>query len=108
MTDRTVQLVGGPLDGMTFPHPDPAAPDPGAYMIVPGELARAVYEPTEGDDPDRWHFGGWVGGEPGVPEGDDLEALIDELGPTVPPPDAEELLDALAEIAREQGRGEVL
>lgn len=110
MTDRTVQLVGGPLDGMTFPHPDPDDPEPGAYMIVPGELARAIYEPTEGDDPDRWHHTGWVGGQPGdVPDHDEVEAINDEIGPSVPPPDAHELLRALDDIARERdGRGEVL
>lgn len=94
MTDRIVQLVGGPHDGLTFPA---APPTPlgdgtfvdGAYMLVPGELARAVYEPVEGDHPDRWYFDGWIGGHPGdVPD--------------------DELLDALAEIAAEQDRGEVL
>lgn len=110
MTDRTVQLVGGPLDGMTF-SPDPDDPDPGAYMIVPGEQARAIYEPQDGDDPDRWHHTGWVGGQPGdVPDDDEADAIARELGfdQAAPPPDAADLLHGLDDIAREQGRGEVL
>lgn len=99
MADRTVTLVGGPLDGMSFPHPGDVSADPGAYMIVPGEQARAVYEPRQDDDPDRWHFDGWVGGMPGdIPEGDDLASLIDEIGPYVPPADAHELLRAVDDI----------
>ena len=57
-----ITLHGGPLDGMTFP--DPGGDHPGAYMIVPGELARAIYEPEPGGDPGRWHFCGWIGDVP--------------------------------------------
>lgn len=60
MSRRVVQLVGGPLDGLSFEATPPTRVGgelvDGAYMLVPGELARAVYEPAEGDQPDRWHF----------------------------------------------------
>ncbi|MEU0516654.1 hypothetical protein [Streptosporangium sp. NPDC006007] len=61
MTGRQVTLVGGPLDGMEFPDPDPGADDKGACMIVPGEMSRAVYEPDPGGPPEVWHHRGWVG-----------------------------------------------
>lgn len=61
VTTEQVKLVGGPLDGMEFPHPDPESSDPGAYMIVPGEMHRAVYEPLPGGDRDVWHYGGLIG-----------------------------------------------
>lgn len=53
--------MGGPLDGMEFPDPDPGADDPGAYMIVPHEARRAVYEPRPGEDPAVWHHQGYIG-----------------------------------------------
>ncbi|GHH67677.1 hypothetical protein GCM10017673_15070 [Streptosporangium violaceochromogenes] len=37
-----------------------ATGDPGAYMVVPGETRRAVYEPLPGQDPTTWHHQGWV------------------------------------------------
>ncbi|MGW4426588.1 hypothetical protein [Streptosporangium sp. NPDC004631] len=61
MTRRQVTLTGGPLDGMEFPDPDPESPDPGAYMTVPGEDRRAVYEPHPGEDPAVWHHQGYIG-----------------------------------------------
>lgn len=55
-----VRLMGGPLDGMILPA-QPVTDDPGAYMIVPGEMHRAVYEPTPGEDPAVWHHQGYIG-----------------------------------------------
>jgi hypothetical protein len=57
---RTVQLVEGPLDGMTFSAQPPGESGDGAYMIVSGEMFRAIYEPDE-DGQDRWKFRGWIG-----------------------------------------------
>lgn len=61
MTRRQVTLTGGPLDGMEFPDPDPESDDPGAYMIVPGETHRAVYEPDPEGDRSRWYHRGYIG-----------------------------------------------
>lgn len=55
-----MQLFEGPLDGMTFSAAPPGEHGDGAYMIVPGEMSRAVYEP-EDDGQDRWTFRGWIG-----------------------------------------------
>ena len=55
-----VRLMGGPLDGMILPA-QPVTDDPGAYMIVPGEMHRAVYEPLPGEDPAVWHHQGYIG-----------------------------------------------
>lgn len=54
---REVTLLGGPLDGMAFLAA--CEDDGGAYMIVPGESSRAVYEPD--DDPDVWLYRGLIG-----------------------------------------------
>jgi hypothetical protein len=62
MTTMTVRLVGGPLDGMVIPDLPVVDPDdPGAYMIVPGSLSRAIYEPDEGGDPALWKYRGDIG-----------------------------------------------
>ncbi|GHE47116.1 hypothetical protein GCM10017673_56160 [Streptosporangium violaceochromogenes] len=61
MTDtQQVTLYGGPLDGMVLPD-QPVTEDPGAYMIVPGEARRAVYEPVPGGSPEVWHRRGYIG-----------------------------------------------
>lgn len=52
--------MGGPLDGMTLPKQQ-LGDDPGAYMIVPGEMHRAIYEPGPGDDPATWRYQGDIG-----------------------------------------------
>lgn len=57
---RDVHLMGGPLDGMVLPD-QPVTDDPGAYMVVPGEERRAVYEPRPGEDPTVWHHQGYTG-----------------------------------------------
>lgn len=55
-----VTLWGGPLDG-TRVEADPAGEyGAGAYMVVPEEEFRAVYEPVSGGDPDVWYYGGWI------------------------------------------------
>ncbi|MCG5213430.1 hypothetical protein [Streptosporangium sp. KLBMP 9127] len=57
----TVRLVGGPLDGMTLPN-QPRTDDPGAYMIVPGQSYRAIYEPDpDPADPAIWRYRGDIG-----------------------------------------------
>ncbi len=56
----TVTLMGGPLDGMTMAN-QPITPDPGAFMIVPGEISRAIYDPEPDGPPDVWHFRGRIG-----------------------------------------------
>jgi hypothetical protein len=56
----TVTLMGGPLDGMTMDN-QPVTDDPGAYMIVPGELHRAIYDPEPDGPPDVWHYRGTIG-----------------------------------------------
>lgn len=56
----TVTLMTGPLDGMVLPD-QPVTDDPGAYMIVPGETHRAVYEPDPGGPPRVWHYRGTIG-----------------------------------------------
>ncbi|MFD0887749.1 hypothetical protein ACFQ08_24680 [Streptosporangium algeriense] len=89
--------MGGPLDGMRWAD---ESPGDGAYMIVPGEEARAIYEPTS-EDPLTWHFQGWIGGTPGTWSDSDVEELEAELGPLSPPADATELLKDLDEIAAE-------
>lgn len=55
-----VTLHGGPLDGDVLPN-QPLDDDPGAYMIVPGWTARAVYEPDPDGDPAVWRYRGEVG-----------------------------------------------
>lgn len=56
-----VTLHGGPLDGMTWEQPCLGA-DPGAYMIVPGETSRAIYEPDSPPaDQTRWLYRGMIG-----------------------------------------------
>lgn len=55
-----VTLYGGPLDGMVLPR-QPVTEDPGAHMIVPGELSRAIYDPDPEGPPDRWHYRGMIG-----------------------------------------------
>lgn len=54
-----VQLVGGPLDGMVLPRQE-IDEDPGAYMIVPGWIARAAYGPLPDGDRAVWHHQGDV------------------------------------------------
>lgn len=56
----TVQLHGGPLDGMVLPDQVLGA-SPGAYMLVPNEERRAIYEPDDGGDRALWRFRGYVG-----------------------------------------------
>ncbi|MFI0425116.1 hypothetical protein [Spongiactinospora sp. 9N601] len=56
-TQRTVSLRGGPLDGMTFPAAPPDEWGDGAYMIVPGQMSRAVYEPDAPGE-DIWAYRG--------------------------------------------------
>lgn len=91
---------------MSWPVDKEEAPGDGAYMIVPGEEARAIYEPTSDQDPLTWHFQGWIGGTPGTAD-PDIEDLIVEWGTHTPPPaDAAELLTALDEIATEMEDGE--
>lgn len=58
---RTVELIGGPHDGLRFPAQPPGEFGDGAHMIVPGEMSRAIYEPDEDGDRDRWTFRGWIG-----------------------------------------------
>ncbi|WP_271220554.1 hypothetical protein [Streptosporangium carneum] len=58
--EMDVTLYGGPLDGMVLPA-QPITSDPGAYMVVPGSVARAVYEPTLGGDPAVWRYRGDIG-----------------------------------------------
>ncbi|MEV4242222.1 hypothetical protein AB0J63_02310 [Streptosporangium canum] len=63
MTERHVTLMGGPLDGTTVPGPMVIADgtlETGAYMVVPQETSRAVYEPEPGADPYIWHYRGWI------------------------------------------------
>jgi len=60
METHTVRLFGGPLDGMVMANQQ-LGDDPGAYMIVPGEMHRAIYEPTPGEDPATWHYQGDIG-----------------------------------------------
>lgn len=55
-----VTLMGGPLDGTVLPS-QPVTDDPGAYMIVPGELSRAIYEPDPEGEQALWRFRGWIG-----------------------------------------------
>jgi len=55
-----VTLMGGPLDGTVLPG-QAESDDPGAYMIVPGEMSRAIYEPAPGGRPDVWHYRGLFG-----------------------------------------------
>lgn len=55
-----VTLHGGPLDGMVLPG-QPITDDPGAYMIVPGQTHRAIYEPDDGADPAVWRYRGDIG-----------------------------------------------
>jgi hypothetical protein len=58
---RTVELVGGPHDGMTLTGmAPPDATGDGAYMIVPGSPARAVYEPDLPGE-DTWRYRGEIG-----------------------------------------------
>ncbi|MBB4920907.1 hypothetical protein [Streptosporangium saharense] len=97
----SIRLMGGPLDGMSWPVDEGEPPGDGAYMIVPGEIARAVYEPRPDGDPLTWHHVGWIGGTPGGVSDEDVEDLIVGLGPSSPPADAEELLRSLDEIAAE-------
>ena len=52
--------MGGPLDGTVLPG-QAESDDPGAYMIVPGEMSRAIYEPAPGGRPDVWHYRGLFG-----------------------------------------------
>lgn len=61
MTERQrVTLHGGPLDGMEWEQP--ITDDPGAYMIVPGLLSRAVYVPDSPPaDQTRWLYRGMIG-----------------------------------------------
>lgn len=58
---RDIRLMGGPLDGTAFPDPDPSSSDPGAYMVVPGDDRRAVYEPDPDGAPKVWHHRGYIG-----------------------------------------------
>lgn len=44
---------------MTLPD-QPTTDDPGAYMIVLGEMTRAVYEPDPDGPPEVRHHRGWV------------------------------------------------
>lgn len=55
-----VTLMGGPLDGMVLPN-QPVTDDPGAFMIVPGEVSRAIYDPDPDGPPDVWHYRGPIG-----------------------------------------------
>ncbi len=55
----TVTLMAGPLDGMTLPD-QPVTDDPGAYMVVPGETTRAVYEPAPDGPPNIWRYRGTI------------------------------------------------
>lgn len=58
---RRVTLYGGPLDGMDIGE-QPIGDDPGAYMIVPGEMSRAIYEPDPPPaDQGRWVYRGMIG-----------------------------------------------
>ena len=63
MTERQrVTLHGGPLDGMEWEWEQPITDDPGAYMIVPGETSRAIYEPDPPPaDQTRWIYRGMIG-----------------------------------------------
>ncbi|WP_214417331.1 hypothetical protein [Sphaerisporangium fuscum] len=56
-----VVLWGGPLDGMEVEAAEPEEHGAGAYMIVPGEVSRAVYEPADDDDPGVWVYRGLMG-----------------------------------------------
>lgn len=67
-TVRTIELIGGPLNGTTWQTDDPTEADDGGYLIVPGPAGttsdgrdlRAHYEPIPGDLGTRWHFLGMV------------------------------------------------
>ncbi|MER7129724.1 hypothetical protein [Streptosporangium saharense] len=91
-----IRLMGGPLDGMQWAD---ESPGDGAYMIVPGEIARAVYEPRPDGDPWVWHHVGWIGGAPGELSDEGVEDLTAELRPSRLPADAEALLRSWGEIA---------
>ncbi|SFE71452.1 hypothetical protein SAMN04487819_1412 [Actinopolyspora alba] len=56
-----IELVYGPLDGMTFPAEgiDTDGPDAGGYMVVDGYEQRAVYEPENPGDR-WWVHRGWI------------------------------------------------
>ncbi|MFF4412103.1 hypothetical protein ACFYY8_06190 [Streptosporangium sp. NPDC001559] len=57
MTD--VRLIGGPLDGGLLPGQE-IDDDPGAYLVVPGWVSRAVYEPLPDGDRAVWYYRGDV------------------------------------------------
>ncbi|MFD0885240.1 hypothetical protein ACFQ08_11860 [Streptosporangium algeriense] len=55
-----VLLVRGPLDGEVLPRQLVTAADPGAYLVVPGWVSRAAYEPLPDGDRAVWYYRGAV------------------------------------------------
>ncbi|MFF3730891.1 hypothetical protein ACFYXM_11355 [Streptomyces sp. NPDC002476] len=62
MTARTVNFLGGPLDGHELDTTDWPIDDitTGVYHVVHGWEARAEYTPDPDGDPHRWHYRGPV------------------------------------------------